>query len=466
MQHIVRRDAEKAYYDSHLWLPRKYYSEQQLRGTLVYDNDGTPFEAYSTEAYHYRVPRNYIPESALSALPYPIVDARIQRFPAIKIKSLVTLDYQNPEETHQREGAAALLRSQNGILCLRCGAGKTVTAIHAFCQTRVPTLIVVNDLGLAEQWLDEILEFTNLREDEVGLIGDGHFRWEHKVTIALAQSLAGRVRDNKLPREVVDHFGVVIADEAHTTGGPAYYHLSVTPFHGRRWGLSATPTRSDNFDSLLRYTMGPVVYRYLLPELVPAIFFRRMPTRLNLRDPAVASAVTDVSGELHSQKIYSYLATCDDRTRIIAAEVQAALDQGRQVLVLSQSRAMLDRLHILFPQAGLVHGGVKDRKERRRRVRECNPLIAISKLGRQALNKPRLDTLLVLEPYTDPSVLQQLLGRIQRRDPSKQLPLAVFYEDAHIKPMHRMCKKIRTLFTRWPSEQGGRLGWSMTGSDA
>lgn len=461
---ILRRDPHKAYYSSSLWLPKAYYSSQQLDGVLSYDvGKDEPFLAYRSEEHHFVVPRNFVPQPALGTLPFPVVDARIQRFPHVTVRSKVTLDYQNPKEFVQREASAALLACQNGILCLRCGAGKTVVCIHSLCQLHVPALIIVNDIGLAEQWIDELLAFTDLKEKEIGFVGGGKFDWQHKVTVALAQTLAGRVRDERLPQEMVEHFGVTIADEAHTTGAPAFYHLSTTPFHGRRWGLSATPKRSDGYDSLLRYTIGSVIYRYLIPELVPAIYFRRLPTRLNMQDKLVYKAVTDRSGELHPQKIYSYLSTCDDRMNAIAKEIQAGIDQGRQILVLSQSRAMLDRLHDLFPQAGLVHGGVKDRKERRRRVRECNPLIAISKLGRQALNKPCLDTLLVLEPYTDPGVLQQLMGRIQRKDANKQTPIAVFYEDSHIKPMHRMCKRIRSILTKWPDEQGGRLGWKTVG---
>ena len=464
--HILKRDPGKGYYGASLWLPRRFHAERQIKGTLVYDNGkNTLFNAYQEEPEHYVVPRNYIPEHALSQMPYPVLDARVQKFPRVQIQSKVVLDFQNPAETHQREAAAALLNANNGILCLRCGAGKTVVAIHALCQLEVPTLVIVNDLGLAQQWLDALLDFTNLTEDEVGFLGAGQFRWQHKVTIALAQTLAGRVRDGKLPRELVEHFGVVIADEAHTTGGPAFYHLSVTPFHGRRWGLSATPRRTDGYDSLLRYTLGPVVYRYLIPELIPAIYFRRLPTKLNVRDPIVAKAVCDRSGELHAGKVYGYLATRDDRTDAIVKEIREAIKQGRQVLVLSQSRAMLDRLHQSFPDAGLVHGGVKDRKERHRRVRECNPVITIARLGRQALDKPKLDTLLLCEPYTDSGVLQQIMGRVQRKDPNKQQPLIVIYEDSYIKPMHAMCKRIRRLLSRWPDDMGGRLHWQNVGDN-
>lgn len=464
---LLRKDPRSAYYGNVLWLPRTYVAEEQLKGALTYDlgKDKGFYEAFTKEKHHYLVPRNYIDPTAFSALPFPVVDARIRRFPRVTFKSSVVLDFKNPDQSYQRDGVAALLKATNGVLSLRCGAGKTVCAIHAMSMVEMPCLVLVSDKGLAEQWVEEILAFTDLKREDIGFVGDGEFSWKKRITIALVHTVAGRVRNGTLPRELVEWFGVVLADEAHTTAGPAFFGLAVTPFHGYRWGLSATPRRNDGFDSLLRYTLGKVVYSYLEPELTPLIYFRRLPTKLNMKDRAVVDAVTDVSGELHLQKLYTYLATRNDRLDIIVAEIKAALKQKREVLVLSQSRAMLERLEQVFPDAGVVHGGVDDRKERLRRIRECNPVIATSSLGRQALNKPKLDTLMVLEPFSDAGVLQQLLGRIQRQYAGKQRAMAVFYDDIHLDRMHAICMKMRSLFSRWPDNQGGRLRWQNTGID-
>lgn len=463
---FLRKDPRSAYFSNVLWLPKSYVAEPQLRGALTYDLGKTkePYVAFIKERDHYLVPRNYLLPEHLSALPFTTIDARIRSFPRVTFKSHVVLDFKNPQLSCQREGVAALLRTLDGVLSLRCGAGKTVCAVHAIHLAQTPALVLVNDKGLAAQWVNEILEFTDLREKDIGFIGDGEFRWQDKpITLALVQTVAGRVRAGKIPRELVEWFGTVVADEAHTTAGPAFFGQAVTPFHGRRWGLSATPRRNDGFDSLLRYTLGRVIYSYLEPELTPLIYFRYLPTKINLQDHAVFEAVTDVSGELHLQKLYSYLATRNDRMSAIIQEIKSALKQGRQALVLSQSRAVLERLEQVFPEAGIVHGGVDDRQERLRRIRECNPVIATSSLGRQALNKPKLDTLFVLEPFSDAGVLQQLLGRIQRQYNDKQQAMAVFYDDLHIERMHAICLKMRKLFSRWPDNQGGRLKWQNTG---
>jgi superfamily II DNA or RNA helicase len=463
---LLRKDPTKAYYSNSLYLPKAFFSEAHIASALTYDQGPgkEAFCAYYQDAYHFVVPRNFIQPASFSSFAFPTVDARIKRYPHVKFQSKVTLDLKSQGGCYQREGVEALLAANHGILSLRCGAGKSVCGIHAIHKLEVPGLIIVNEKGLAGQWINEILQFTDLKREDIGFIGDGKFIWQKKLCVALAPTLASKVRNGTLPHELVSWFGVVLADEAHATAGPAFYHLSLTPFHGRRWGLSATPHRTDNFRSLLQYTLGHVVYKYLLPELTPQIFFRSLPTRINYKDPAVIDAITDVRDEVHLQKIYSYLATREDRTTIILEEMRRAYKQGRQILALSQSRAMLDRLALEFPDAGLINGGVNMDK-RPELIRDRNPVIAISKLGRQALNKPVLDTLFVLEPYRDPGVLQQLIGRVLRPEPNKQQPLVVFYDDVNIDKMHRICMKIRSLLNRWPEDQGGRLRWKQAGVD-
>lgn len=461
---IVTRHPRMGYYGTHLWLPKTHVAEMQLRGALTYDvgRFKEPIEAWGVERHHYMVPRNYILPARFPGLSFPMFDTRFRKFPYVDIRSSAIMDGRKPESTVQREASAALLANYDGILSLRCGMGKTVVGIHSACQLHVPILITVSDLGLAEQWTEELLEFTNLKRSDIGFIGAGEFNWRKPICIALIQTLANKALKGTLPPELGAWFGVVIGDEAHVLGAP-YFNQGIPPFMGRRWGLSATPNRSDAFDSLLKYTFGPVLYSYLEPELIPQVYFRRLPTRLPMADQTVFEAVTDKTGELHLQRLYGYLATVEDRTAILAREIKEAVKQGRQILVLSQSRDMVEALAKHFPNPGVCHGGVKDRKERLRRIRECNPVIAIAQLGKQALNKPKLDTLFVCEPFSKMDVLQQIMGRVLRLYDGKQKPMVVFYDDIHLDEMHRMCLKIRSLLSRWPKNQGGRIGFSNVG---
>jgi superfamily II DNA or RNA helicase len=456
---FVLRDPKTAYLDTWLWLPKAYWSANQLRSALQYENPrtGDRLDVFHEAAEHYRVPRNFLSWDTFGKLPYPVIDSRFTDFPQVEFKSNVVLDAKEPSKTYQRDGSRALLSVWDGILTLRCGAGKTIVGLHTAAQNKNPILVVVQDKGLARQWMEEIEQFLGIPANEIGRIGgDGSpFNWERKICVAIVNTLALRAQERTLPKEVTQHFGTILLDEAHTMGAP-FFNSAIPPFHGRRWGLSATPTREDGFDSLLTYTMGNVVYEYLAPDLKPTVFFRSLKTVLNLTDRQVYEATHDSTGMLHFGKLYDHFAHDEQRVSTIARDVQRALEDGKQVLVLTHSRAMCDALAAQVPSAGVVHGGVGE-GERLSRIKKHNPVIAIMRLGKQALNKPSLDTLFVCEPFRKEAMLQQCIGRILRAYEGKQSPSAVFYEDSLIDPMFRLCNKIRRSLYYWPAKKGGRI---------
>lgn len=459
MKFIVR-DPDAAYLDTRLWLPKRYWSDAQLKRALQYYLPRTNefLEVFEEADQHFLVPRNFLSWGAFGKLPYRVYDARFTNFPRVEFKSNVILDAREPDKTYQRDACRALLSTYDGILTLRCGAGKTVVALHAAAQVGHPILVVVSDKMLAKQWVEEIEQFLGIPADEVGRIGGDKspFRWrDTKITVAIVNSLAMRVQDGTLPPEMTRYFGVVIPDEAHLMAAP-FFNMALPPFHGRRWGLSATPTREDGFDSLLSYTLGNVVYQYLTPDLKPVVYFRKLKTTLNMSNADVRARVNDSTNALHFGRLYDYFASLDDRVTRIAKDVQVSLDEGRQILILTHSRAMCDALAAKLPSAGVCHGGVGE-AERLRRIKTMNPVIAIMRLGKQALNKPSLDTLFVCEPFKKEAMLQQTMGRVLRSYAGKQQPAVVFYEDSEIAPMFKLCQRIRRALGNWPEHKGGRI---------
>lgn len=460
MKFVIRRP-DAAYLDTHLWLPKLYWSEAQLKSALQYElpRTGEIISAFEDTPHHFKVPRNFLSWKTFKLITkYPVYDARFTSFPTVDFDSKVTLDFVKPEETFQREAFKALLETYDGILTLRCGAGKTVVSLHTAAQVRQPILIVVGDKGLARQWVGEIVQWLGIPEEEIGRVGgDGSpFRWRGlKITIAIVNTLALKAMEGSLPADFLQYFGVIIFDEAHLMGAP-WFNQAAPPFPGRRWALTATPEREDQFDSLLQYTFGSIVYKYLKPDLKPTAYFRRLQTTLDLTNKDIVEATHDVTGELHLGKLYGYLATLDDRTDKIASDVRAALADDRQALILTHSRAMIEALALRFPNAGVVHSDVGE-NERVRRIKEMNPIISVMQLGKQALNKPSLDSIYMCEPTKKEGALQQIMGRALRPHPGKKSASIVFYDDVLIEPMYKLCMKIRATLTRWPESKGGRI---------
>lgn len=460
------RDPEAGYLDSWLWMPKKYVALQQVAPSLTFQHAKGDVVGWREGKDHILVPRHFLLPETIGSLPYPVYDTRWTKFPKVTIKSKVLLDKFSNGLTYQKESTEALLGTHDGILCLRTGAGKTVTALHSAAQLGVPVLVVVKDAGLGEQWKEAILSATDVSEDEIGWVDGTHkLDWERRITIASVQTLARRVAENKLPPEIPQHFGVVLVDECHTMGAP-YFNSAIPPFQGRRWGLSATPDREDGFSALLQYTLGEVVYTYLMPDVMPEVVFLQLPTRLDFSDKEVLRGThvwmrnpdTGITGpEFHHGKTYGYLATLEDRNARILKHVKAAVDSGRTVVVLSQSKLACKQLSEQYPGSGVVTGEIKG-KERIRRIKECNPIFVIEKLGVEALDKPTLDTLFVVDPFKRTRQLQQGMGRILRSGTtSTRKRLVVFFEDVYIRRLSIMCGKVRKALNTWPARKGGRI---------
>ena len=455
---LIKPKPGVAYLGSTLWVPKTHYVETQVGARLTYANPRAKEKvvAYASMPHHWSVPRNFMTPESLALRGIELVDARPTKYPSVSLRSSVVLDSKEPAKSYQRDGSAALLAApMDAILCLRCGAGKTAVSLHSAAQLGVPVLVVVDDRGLARQWIRDIEKFYGLSRKQIGQVYDGRMDWEREVTIATVQTLATKIRDGALPFEMTRHFGVVIMDEAHMMGAP-FFNTAIPPFPGRRWGLSATPQRHDEFDPLLSYTIGDVAFTYLEPELRPKVVFRRLDTTLNLSDKNVIQQTHDRANELHLGMLFKYFSTREDRIQKIVKDVSDAVGIGRQCLVLTHSRDMCELLEGRFAGGGATHGGVKGDRHFEI-VEDSNPLIAIMKRGKQALDKASLDTVFAVEPFTKAGVLQQVMGRALRPSPGKAPPTIIIYEDVNIKALRSMCNKLRATLSRWPANQGGAI---------
>lgn len=455
---LVIRDPRFGYLDRWLWLPKREVSEAQIASSLSYKQGDKVIKAWRETPYHFLVPRNFWPAEGFASFRFPVIDSRFKDFPRVDIHSRVVPDRQRPDLTYQRDSVRALQSTYDGILCLRCGGGKSPTGLHAAAALKTPILIVVDEKALQKQWQKEILQFLDLPNKTVGMVGDGKFDWKHDVTVASVQTLASYVRRGQLPPAMTRWFGVILLDEVHVMGAP-YFNSAIPEFHGRRWGLSATPQRDDPFDSLLRYTCGRVVFTYLMPETRPNVYFCRLPTVV---PSSAKKQVADSFGKFHFRRAYSYLATLPSRLKLIANEIRLAVKKGRKPLILTHSVKMCDLLYAELkddmPSLGMVYGKIQGKK-RLEIIKNSMPLIAIMRIGEKALDKPELDTLFVCEPYTKPKIIQQTFGRLLRLLEGKPSPVVIIFEDVHIDQINGLCGSMRRELARWPEDQGGAIGF-------
>jgi DNA excision repair protein ERCC-3 len=175
---------------------------------------------------------------------------------------------------YQTEAATAFygagqLGTGFGTVVLPCGAGKTVVGMKAMQLVGANTLILTTNVAAVHQWIDELLDKTDLTEEDIGEYS-GDRKVIRPVTIATYQILVWR----KDKSEDFPHFslfrerqwGLIIYDEVHLLPAPVF-RVTAEIQAVRRLGLTATLVREDGREADVFSLVGPKRYDVPWKEL-------------------------------------------------------------------------------------------------------------------------------------------------------------------------------------------------------
>jgi superfamily II DNA or RNA helicase len=128
----------------------------------------------------------------------------------------------------------------------------------------------------------------------------------------------------------------------------------------------------------------------------------------------------------------------------------------------SRQLAFVRDLQKSFGDVGAMIGDIAA-EDRIHYARNSQVILAIMKYGKEGLDAPFIDTVLVLDPFSQRNGMQQLMGRcIDRGGVDKLEPVVVVYED-NVPPIISMCKKLRQHLSEWSHEDGGPFSYQLVG---
>ena len=90
----------------------------------------------------------------------------------------------------QKRALRALALQESGVLVAPPGSGKTVIACALIAKRKLPTLILVHRKQLADQWKEQLLQFTDLTKGQIGTFDAKETRRKGVVDVGMLQSLA------------------------------------------------------------------------------------------------------------------------------------------------------------------------------------------------------------------------------------------------------------------------------------
>src|SRR5579859_171554 len=154
------------------------------------------------------------------------------------------------------------VRGGSGVIVLPCGAGKTIVGIAAMSMMQRSTLVLTTGITAVKQWHREILDKTDLAEDQVAEY-TGETKDIGPVTLATYQILTHRNdKTEEFPHfQLFDQrdWGLIVYDEVHLLPAPVFRvtaHIQAR----RRLGLTATLVREDGREADVFSLIGPKKY--------------------------------------------------------------------------------------------------------------------------------------------------------------------------------------------------------------
>ena len=154
------------------------------------------------------------------------------------------------------------VRGGSGVIVLPCGAGKTIVGIAAMALMQRSTLVLTTGITAVKQWRREILDKTDLTEEQVAEY-TGETKDIAPVTLATYQILTYRPdKSEEFPHfQLFDQrdWGLIIYDEVHLLPAPVFRvtaHIQAR----RRLGLTATLVREDGREADVFSLIGPKKY--------------------------------------------------------------------------------------------------------------------------------------------------------------------------------------------------------------
>ena len=248
---------------------------------------------------------------------------------------------------YQSSAARALVGDKGpgsgfGTIVLPCGAGKTIVGMKIMEMLKTSTLIITTNISAVHQWIDELLDKTNLTSEQIAEYS-GESKTIKPVTIATYQVLTWRPnKEGPYPHFSIFHeraWGLIIYDEVHMLPAPVFRVVADLQAV-RRVGLTATLVREDGCEGYVFSLVGPKRYDVPWKELERDQWIATaecIEVRIDL--PSSQEIDYAVAGTREKHKIAS---TNPDKLPVVRQIIESHPDD--KILVIGQYLHQLDEI--------------------------------------------------------------------------------------------------------------------------
>lgn len=323
-------------------------------------------------------------------------------------------------------------------LNLNTGKGKTYVAIAVVAYYSVKTIMIASSIDWLKQWEDKILEYTNIKKDEIYTIAgaasimklQSGFKDKDKIKFYLCShdTLSAYAKKNgwESIRTLFQYLkiGIKIYDEAHLY----FNNILMIDFFTDVWKtyyLTATPIKSDRYEDRVYKQSYKTVPKISLfdEENDPhtdyiAIKFNSHPTPLEVSKinsgPYKFNRMAYMNYLVHKENFFKI-------TTVVVNEALKTLRPGGKILVyIGTNEAIMIIYYYLvytFPNVSIGTFSALVSKDKKKGELDNTIILTTTKSAGAALDIKGLQVTIVLnEPFSSPVLARQTLGRTRDDD--------------------------------------------------
>lgn len=304
----------------------------------------------------------------------------------------------------------------DGLICLHTGGGKTVCGLYIASQLKLPTLVLVHNTFLRDQWIDRIKTF--LPNARIGLFqGDLQQVQDRDIVVGMLQSISMK----ELPPDIFKPIGFVIVDECHHIASEAFSQAVPKLTSKYMLGLSATPERKDRLMHVIHWFLGPLLYKSDTSDKVdPGVFVEVY--EFDQGDEKFNEVIYNKQGVMFTSLMVNKLVDFQPRNKMIVDLLTDVYeDHQRQILVLTDrvehTKTLFELLPTFIKEESCILSRSVDSKTRSEWCESKRILIATYQMCKEGFDVPTLNTLVIATPRPD---VDQIVGRILRVERTKR----------------------------------------------
>lgn len=338
---------------------------------------------------------------------------------------------------YQEKAVKEALKAKNGVIVMPCGSGKTQTGLELIARLGQKALWLTHTKDLLNQSMARAKEVFGIGEEQYGTITDGKVDIGSAITFATVQTMS------RLDLTQYNNtWGCVVVDECHkAVGSPTkvmqFYKVLSNISCRYKFGLTATPERSDGLHISMLALLGDIVFRISQKEI---------DTTCSVIVQTVETGYSpEVDHIIEGDGILNYTRLVDDITHdakrfdLVMDHINKLYDEGAgATLVLANRVQYLQRLMGGYHGKAVClskMGYARQAKEQRRRALiqlnngELDCVFATYQLAKEGLDIPNLRYVIFATPEKDKTTVTQSAGRVARKHEGKERGVIVDFVD-------------------------------------